>query len=361
MPSRIHNQYSPDVVSPPGETLKESLEALCMSQAELAERMGRPKKTINEIIKGKAALTPETALQLERVLGIPAGFWANRDYHFREFLAKKQERERLRPKTGWLDTLPVREMVKLGWITGHTDKVRQLQAVLDFFGVASPEVWKRIWCGPQVTFRRSPAFQNDPGLLAGWLRLGEIKARSLACEPFNAGRFTRNLTAIRRLNLKPPVRWTAELRRICADSDVALVFLPEPPRLSINGATRWLSPTKALMQISLRYTTDDQFWLTFFHEAGHILLHGKRDVFLETEGYSRAKEEAADQFALQHLLPKDGLSRYTSVIPPTREGIKRFAAAHGLAPGVLVGLLQHCGDLPDAQFNDLKRLFKLEA
>jgi len=360
MANRNHNQYSPDVVSPPGETLKETLEALCMSQAELADRMGRPKKTINEIIKGKAALTPETALQLERVLGVPAAFWVNRDYHFREFLAKKQERERLRPKTGWLDTLPVREMVKLGWIKGHTDKVRQLQAVLDFFGVASPEVWKRIWCGPRVTFRRSPAFQNDPGLLAGWLRVGEIKARGITCAPFDAGRFTRNLAAIRRLILKPPAAWAPELTRICADSGVALAFLPEPPRLSISGATRWLSPAKALLQMSLRYTTDDQFWLTFFHEAGHILLHGKRDIFLETEGYSRVKEEAADQFALQHLLPKDGLSRFTSVIPPAREGIKRFAAANGLAPGVLVGLLQHSGVLPHSQFNDLKRLFKLE-
>jgi HTH-type transcriptional regulator/antitoxin HigA len=361
MPNQNHNQYSPDVVSPPGETLKETLEALCMSQAELAERMGRPKKTINEIIKGKAALTPETALQLERVLGVPADFWANRDYHFREFLAKRQERERLRSKTGWLDTLPVREMVKLGWIKGHADKVRQLQAVLDFFGVASPEVWKRIWCGPRVTFRRSPAFQNDPGLLAGWLRVGEIQARGIACAAFDANRFTRNLAVIRRLTVKPPSKWASELTRICADSGVALAFLPEPPRLSISGATRWLSPSKALLQMSLRYNTDDQFWLTFFHEAGHILLHGKRDVFLETDDNSRAKEDAADQFAVQQLLPKDGLSRFTKVIPPAREGIKRFAAAHGLAPGVLVGLLQHSGFLPHSHFNDLKRLFKLEA
>src|SRR3954465_2712942 len=114
MPNQNHNQYSPDVVSPPGETLKETLEALCMSQAELAERMGRPKKTINEIIKGKAALTPDTALQLERVLGIPAGFWNNREHHYREYQAKRQESERLREKVGWLEEMPVKEMIKLG-------------------------------------------------------------------------------------------------------------------------------------------------------------------------------------------------------------------------------------------------------
>lgn len=359
MPNRSHNQYYPDVVSPPGETLRETLEALGMSQVELAERMGRPKKTINEIIKGKAALTPDTALQLERVLGISAGFWNNRDYHFREYQAGRQESERLRHKVDWLDEMPVRDMVKLGWIVAYADKVRQLQEVLNFFGVASPEVWKRIWCGPKIAFRRSKAFRNDPGLLAAWLRVGEIQARSLDCGDFHPARFAKALEKVRKLTLKPPTKYAKELTRLCAEAGVALVFLPEPPRLSISGATRWLTPAKALMQISLRYTTDDQFWLTFFHEAGHILLHGKRDVFLETNGHPRSKEEAADQFAMQYLLPKEALDRFLAAGPPTRDAVKRFAEKIELAPGVLVGLLQHRGAVADSQFNDLKKLFKL--
>jgi HTH-type transcriptional regulator/antitoxin HigA len=361
MQSQNHNQYFPDVVSPPGETLRETLEALGMSQAELAERMGRPKKTINEIIKGKAALTPDTALQLERVLGITAGFWNNREYHYREFLAKRLEDERLRHMVGWLEEIPVRDMVKLGWIAPHADKVRQLREVLNFFGVASPEVWKRLWCGPKVAFRRSKAFQNDSGLVAGWLRVGELKARGLECKPYDAARFTRSLDRIRALTVKPTARYCEDLIAICAKSGVALVFLPEPPRLSISGATRWLTPQKALMQISLRYTTDDQFWLTFFHEAGHILFHGKRDFFLEAGAPTRTKEEAADDFALQCLLPKDGLATFLAGGPPTRESLKSYADKIDLAPGVLVGLLQHSGIIPDSQFNDLKRLFKLKA
>ncbi len=361
MPNRNQNQYFPDVVSPPGETLRETLEALGMSQAELAERMGRPKKTINEIIKGKAALTPDTALQLERVLGISSGFWNNRDNHYREYQAKRQEGERLRHKVGWLDEMPVRDMIKLGWFAPRPDKVGQLQEMLNFFGVASPEVWKRIWCGPKIAFRRSHAFRNDPGLLAGWLRIGEIQARGLECGQYDSVRFSASLVKIRKLTLKPPGGYRLELTRLCAEAGVALVILPEPPRLSISGATRWLTPFKALMQISLRYTTDDQFWLTFFHEAGHILLHGKRDVFLETNGYNPNKEDEADNFALQHLLPKDGLNRFLAAGTPTRDFIKRYAERMELAPGVLVGLLQHQGILADSQFNDLKRLFKLKA
>jgi len=84
----MKNQFTPDYAVPPGETLLETLEAISMSQAELAERMDRPKKTINEIIKGKAAITPETALQFERVLGISSGFWNNLERNYQETLAR---------------------------------------------------------------------------------------------------------------------------------------------------------------------------------------------------------------------------------------------------------------------------------
>jgi HTH-type transcriptional regulator/antitoxin HigA len=96
MSNIVQNQYNPDYVSPPGETLAEILEDREMSQAELADRMGRPKKTINEIIKGKAEITAETALELEKVLGTPAQFWNEREGRYRESLARKKENDHLR-------------------------------------------------------------------------------------------------------------------------------------------------------------------------------------------------------------------------------------------------------------------------
>ena len=85
------NRYRPDFVSPPGDTLLETIETIGMPQVELAKRMGRPPKTINGIIKGTVAITPETALQLERVLGVSASFWNNRESNYRDFLAREKE------------------------------------------------------------------------------------------------------------------------------------------------------------------------------------------------------------------------------------------------------------------------------
>ncbi len=90
MSRNMANQFEPNYAVPPGATLLETIEVLGMSQSELAQRMGRPTKTVNEIINGKAAITPETALQLEKVVGIPASFWNTAERHYREILARQE-------------------------------------------------------------------------------------------------------------------------------------------------------------------------------------------------------------------------------------------------------------------------------
>jgi len=94
MYKKIQNQDIPDIVSPPGETLLETLDAFGITRANLAERTGRSKKIINGIIKGKVPITPEMAIELERILGISSSFWNNRERNYRENLAKIYEETR---------------------------------------------------------------------------------------------------------------------------------------------------------------------------------------------------------------------------------------------------------------------------
>jgi addiction module HigA family antidote len=355
MSNAIQNQYTPDYISPPGETLEEILDEREMSQAELAERTGRPKKTINEIINGKTAITPETALQLERVLGIPSSFWNNRERHYREALAQQEEQERLSKEVEWLSQIPVKDMIKQKWIQSYQDKVDQLREVLNFFGVASPAQWREFWGGTSVSFRKSPAFQSDPGAIAAWLRRGEIAATEIECAVYNANRFKETLQQIRILTIEPPEIFQPEVVRLCAAAGVAVVFVPQLPKTRTCGATRWLNPNKALIQLSLRYKTNDYLWFAFFHEAGHILLHGKRDVFLEVKGTQGDKEQEADTFAANLLIPPAELKRFlASDQQPSKAAITQFASEIGIAPGIVVGRLQHDQVLPPSHCNDLK-------
>jgi len=351
------NQYQPDFVTPPGETLEEILEVVCMSQVDLARRMGRPVKTINEIIKGKAGITPETALQLELVLDTPASFWNNREKRFRESLARNEEREQLEEHIKWLENFPIKEMIKFGWIDSYTDAIDQLREVLNFFGVVSPVQWTEMWMKTDAVFRKSPAFEADPFAVAAWLRKGELEAQEIDTAAYDKKEFITSLQRIRYLTNEGPDKFVPEVGNLCAKAGVTTVFIRELPKSRTSGATRWLTPKKALIQLSLRYKTNDHLWFTFFHEAGHILLHGKRDVFLEDGSSDTEKEQQADRFASDFLIPPD---EYAVLRPSYKKvfshsDVIRFATKIGVAPGIVVGRLQHDRKIPQSHLNKLKQ------
>ncbi len=355
MSNKIQNQYAPDYAVLPGETLLETLESLGMSQAELANRTGRPTKTINEIIKGKASITPETALQLERVFGVPASFWNNLERNYRETVARLQEQEKLQAEVKWLNRIPLKAMIKSGWVRAFKDRVRQLEEVLNFFGVSSPAQYQRIWHHPAASFRKSKAFQSDADALACWLRKGELAAQRIQCSTYDEKRFADALKNIRSLTATSVEKFQTELVRLCAEAGVAVVFVPELPGSRASGATRWLNSSKALIQLSLRYKTDDHLWFTFFHEAAHILNHGKKEVFIEVDCSGDSKEDEANRFAASFLIPDADFQRLKKLSSISKAVISRFAQELGIAPGIIVGRLQHEKLLPPSHGNDLKR------
>jgi HTH-type transcriptional regulator/antitoxin HigA len=352
----ITNTYEPRRVSPPGGTLQDILDERGMAQNELAERTGLTPKAINEIIKGKMAITPDTALKLERALGIAAEFWLAREQHYQEWVARQRAQEELADAVAWLKTVPLRELVTCGLVRASKSRVEQVGELFRFFGVASQEAWEEVYASPQAAFRRSRAFECDVGATAAWLRIGELQAQSIKVEPFKADRFRQSLKEAVRLTRKPFGQVANQLRESCASAGVAVVYVPELKGCRASGVTRWLSSTKALIQLSDRYKTEDHFWFTFFHEAGHILLHRKKDVFLEDGGSDTEQEREADRVAQEILIPS---SEYTKLRQQAARGltasvIEEFAERVGVAAGVVVGRLQHDRLLAFNRMNDLK-------
>ncbi|HEY0020811.1 MAG TPA: helix-turn-helix domain-containing protein [Longimicrobium sp.] len=333
----------------------EVLEAKGISQSELSERTGRPKKTINEIVNGKAAITPETARQLEFVLGIPASFWNSLEQNYRAALARIADRERLARDVDWLKDVPGRALAKRGFVDLKPSKIDQVEALLSFFGVASVDAWRNLWSGfeTQAAFRKSAAYETKLGAVAAWLRIGEIKASTINCPPYDQNLFKSALREARALTREDPEVFCEALMRSCASAGVVVLFTRELPGLRVSGATRWLSSTKALIQLTLRYRTNDQLWFTFFHEAGHILLHGKRSVFIDEMGTEadaqddlgvatgKPEEEAeADRFAADFLIPSDLYAKFLEKQDLSGRAITAFANEIGIDPGIIVGRLQ---------------------
>lgn len=335
-------QYMPDMVSHPGTTLEELLEASNMSQAELAERTGRPKKLINEIIKGKASITAETALQFESVLGVPASFWNNREAKYQDFIARQEQRRVLGKYVQWIEQFPVKAMAKNGFIEHARNPMDNLQLILRYFGVVSPEQWNDLWLTKQAAFRKSPAFESDWNSITAWLRMGEIKADAVECKPINIPLFKESLVNIRKMTGQYPDQFLPLLQRECANAGVAVVTVPALPETRVSGAAHWVSPRKALIQLSFRYKSNDHFWFTFFHEAAHILLHGKKVLFVDDEdadGVSSVENEA-DSFSRNFLIPQDKWDGFIAAGGINAFRINQFAKDIDVHPGIVVGRLQ---------------------
>jgi HTH-type transcriptional regulator / antitoxin HigA len=150
-------------------------------------------------------------------------------------------------------------------------------------------------------------------------------------------------------------RFVPALRALCASAGVAVVLVPGLPKTGLSGATRWLNPDKALIQLSLRYKSNDHLWFTFFHEAGHILLHGKKELFLEgRNGMDEKKEHEANVFARDRLIPPREFTDFVRQADFSQEAITRLAESIGIAPGIVVGRLQHEDWLPHSHCNALK-------
>jgi len=347
--------FAPDWTSAPGETIRDVLVDREMSEECFAEEIGYSVAAIRDVLQGKATITLALARDLQSLLGASVEYWMARDFQYREDVARKDT-----IGNDWLSEIPVGDMIKFGWITDVPHPSKEIAACLEFFNVSSIDNWKSKYLQtPELAaFRTSKSFDSSPGAVAAWLRRGEIEADLIECKQWSAKGFEKSLTEIRRLTRqKSPARFIPELTRICSENGVAVVIVRAPTGCRASGAAHFLSQKKALIQLSFRYLTDDHFWFTFMHEAGHLILHPNMPMFIEGVDLPSSPEEIeANDFAAHELVPEEFQSELMSLGANSKKVI-RFARRIGVSPGVVVGQLQHHGVVAHNRLNRLKRRF----
>jgi HTH-type transcriptional regulator / antitoxin HigA len=342
----------------PGEILAEALEERRMSQSELARRMGRPIKTINEIVRGKTAITPDTAIQLELTLGIEAGLWNNLETSYRAHQAEERSASELEASADWARQFPFDELVDVGLIKPATTTTGRVRELLAFFGVGSHEAWEQHWAKPVASFRASQAHSPELPAVAAWLRWGELAAQSSPGAPFDREGFRALLPRLRRLTRQDPGQALARMKQLCREVGVVVVLTPEFKGTRLSGAARRLGDRRALIQLSLRHKTDDQLWFSFFHEAGHLLEGSDTDWIDLKEpdtATSDGEEEIADRFARETLIGGEPYERFVASKDFTASAVRALAKAEGISPGIVLGRLQRDGLVPWSNLNDLKK------
>lgn len=360
---RNESKYYSDLAIPPGEYLAEVIAELGMSKDELARRMARPAAKLSAIFSGKKVITPATALQLEKVVSVPADIWIGLENEYRLAIAKQKEQseiDHLKAETHFITKFQYSSLAKLDYVEKKThalDKVRQLH---QYFGVTSLNniaTLKRY----QPAYRQSATgrYKSSPEALAAWLRIGELTAQKTVCPAFNKKKLEEQMSLFLELTNKSPEEFIDNLKSRFLSAGVIMVLCPHFPRTYVNGATFWIGSDKAVLMLTIRGSWADIFWFSLFHELGHILLHSKKEIFIEEDNNSSRSESelAADNFASNYLIDPNKYRRFKNANAFYKTDIIQFAAELGIDPGIVVGRLQHEEVIEKKWHNDLRRRY----
>lgn len=353
----MSKSFQPDWISPPGNTIADLLGKRKIAIRSFAERMNFTLSEANRLIEGTSIITQETAERLSDYLGASRDFWIKRERHYREEIIRFEKKA----QDDWVASLPIKDMIKFGCISSQNDRLTEC---LHFFDVPDIESWKQRYKKElsTVNFRTSESFDNQPAAVATWIRMGEIQSSAIHCDPWDAKAFKEALIKIRPLTRqKDPQVFIPKLIEICAACGVAVSIARTPAGCSASGATKFVNSNRALLLLSFRHLSDDQFWFTFFHEAGHLLLHGKDSIFIEEKQNDLwdEREKEANEFSAEILIPST--FRYElSRISLSKRGIVSFSLKVGVSPGIIIGQMQFSGRIRFNQLNSYKRRYKWE-
>ena len=335
----------------PGEYISEELEARGWSQLDLAEILGRPPQAVNEVIKGKRAITPDTARGLADAFSTSAQVWLNLQSAYDLARLHQTDSNLVARKARLYESAPVGEMQKRGWIEKSSN-----------FDVVESQV-RHFFDEPRVlaAARKSTGGDWTPSQKA-WL----MRARHLAKTVKVVGRFTAKAfqTALQALSLlKDDPEEIRRVPRVLSEAGIRFLIVAPLPQSKIDGACFWLSDKEPVVVLSFRYDRIDWFWHTLMHELGHVANgDGKNAATLDVQlvgndavGDNKPEiEKKADAFAVAFLVDQEELNDFVSRTPVvSRLKIIGFAKRLGVNPGIVVGQLQHRHLVPYTNFRPL--------
>jgi HTH-type transcriptional regulator/antitoxin HigA len=344
-------------VFPPGEFVREELEARGWVQDDLAEILGRPVRLVNEIITGRRGITPETAKGLGEAFGTGAEFWMNLESIYR-LNVHQPAHEDVSRRAALYAKAPVRAMVKRSWIESSSNIDVLERMICDFYGLDSLDD------EPSLVHvaRKSTSYVKPTPIQWAWLYRAVHLSKTLTVGKYSPAKLKTLLE-----QLKALIPYPQEIRnvpKLLAEAGIKFMIIEPLPQSKIDGVTFWMDDTP-IIALSMRYDRIDYFWHTLSHElAGHVQnKDGKNseaivDIDLGGDEDSRPQYEIeADKSAVSYLIPQFELDNFIYRVGPlySKPKIIQFANRIDVHPGIVVGQLQHPnrGELSYSQYREL--------
>ncbi len=341
------------IATPPGATIKEQLNDRGMSQKEFAARMDMSEKHISRLINGDVQLTPETAVRLEMVLGIPAKFWNNLEAIYREKLIKAEMENAMDADAELAKKFPYIEMSKMGWVPETRDVKERVIYLRKYFEVVELSLLENEQI-TRIACRRLAITEKSDLALMAWAQKAKIKARTIQTAPINIKGLIASISDIRKMTVMEPDEFCPKIKKYLAECGIALIFLPHLKGSFLQGAT-FPDGNKIVMGLTARGKDADKFWFSLFHELAHIILGhvGKAN------GTSEEDEKAADIWAGNTLIDVKKFDDFRKGENYTEHSVIKFAEEQGIAPGIVVGRLQRERLIKYSMLNNLKEKYEI--
>lgn len=341
------------IAMPPGATIKEQLLYRGMSQKEFAARMDMSEKHISRLINGEVQLTPETAVRLELVLGVPAKFWNNLEAIYREKIIKAEAENSMEADAEIAKQFPYNEMAKLGWIEETRDAKRKVEHLRRYFEVVQLSLLNNEQITKIACRRLAITEKSDLSLMA-WTQEAKIKARDTKTAPIDVKGLVSELPEIRKMTLLEPKDFCPKIKINLANYGIALVFLPHLKGSFLQGAS-FMDGNKIVVGLTTRGKDADKFWFSLFHELGHIVL----GHIGQPNGTSDDDEKEADKWSRDMLIKAEDFENFRKKRDYSESSVIRFAKDQGIAPGIVVGRMQNEHMIDHNMLNNLKEKYEI--
>lgn len=343
------------IAIPPGATVKEQLDDRGMSQKEFAARMDMSEKHISQFIHGNVRLTPEMAMRLEVVLGVPAKFWNNLEAIYREKIVKAEAENAMDADIELAKKMPYSEMAKFGWVSETRIAKEKVINLRKYFEVVELSLLQNSQI-TRIACRRLAVTEKGDLALIAWAQKAKLLARDITVGPINIKELISSLPKMRKMTEQVPKIFCPELKQLLADCGIALVFLPHLKGSFWQGAT-FMDGSKIVVGLTARGKDADKFWFSLFHELAHVILGHVG----QSNGTTEQDEKDADKWSRDLLISEDDFVNFISQNNISQQSICRFAEEIGIAPGIVVGRLQNEGVIKHNMMNELKEHYVIGA
>lgn len=344
------NARVPAEVFPPGEFLREELEAREWSQQELADILDRPPRLISELIAGKRAITPETARGLAEAFGMSAEYWMNLESQYQ--LSKvKVTNNHVARKSHLYSKFPVREMLRRGWVRASENLDVLEQRFCEFFNIPNMDAQATL----SHRAKKTDATMDATPLQLAWLFRVRAMAGQQTVPAYSREKLLAAVEKLKTLVLAPEE--TRHVPRILAEAGVRLVLVEPMAGSKLDGACFWLANDKPIIGMTLRFDRIDNFWFVLRHEIEHVLREDGKDEdepIIDTDvgndkGGLPECEVRANEAGADFCVPSDQLENFIARVQPyfSEQKVLLFSQRINVHPGLVVGQLQRKLDRHD--------------